>query len=611
MNRCVLALSLAPFVMALSLVGCYESTELRPIPGPTRPGADASVPIGPRPVRDAGTPGPSGPMLAPIGGGSVELTSAGLAIVADSDRASVSVVDLAARTVVSTFALGEGDDPGRMAIDGAGHVHVVLRGSGELVDIDLATPSSAQRRPLCSAPRGIAWEASTDLLHVACAGGELVSLRAAGGAAVRTLVLADDLRDVVAADGVLYVSRFRDAELLVVSPSGAIVRRQRPRALHLPGPRSTVDFRANVAWRLRAMPGGGVAMLHQQAMTSPIDVDVDGYMGVADCLGVGVVAPSMSIFTPDGGVAGGGLITAPALLVDFGVVSDGSAFYFATATQSEGRMLVPVGGVFRVARAAFATDCVMPEWGEEMFDEPAYAMVMVDDESVASLRPSGVRVGNPGRTAVTTSLPSVAEPAGRRLFDRSTVVGLACASCHPEGGEDGHIWDFQPVGPRRTQTLLGGLLGHEPFHWNGDQADMQAIMQVTFGERMLGDFGPTDVTAIGQWLDAQPAIPGVAHDPAGIARGRALFERADVGCSSCHSGAAMTNDRNEDVGTGGSFQVPSLVGVMHRAPFLHHGCAPDLGDVVAGACAETDAHGRTSALTESERADLVTYLRSL
>jgi hypothetical protein len=72
----------------------------------------------------------------------------------------------------------------------------------------------------------------------------------------------------------------------------------------------------------------------------------------------------------------------------------------------------------------------------------------------------------------------------------------------------------------------------------------------------------------------------------------------------------MTNNTTVDVGTGAAFQVPSLIGLAYRAPFLHHGCAPTIEDRF-GDCGGGDKHGKTSMLTTSERADLVAYLKSL
>ena len=58
-----------------------------------------------------------------------------------------------------------------------------------------------------------------------------------------------------------------------------------------------------------------------------------------------------------------------------------------------------------------------------------------------------------------------------------------------------------------------------------------------------------------------------------------LFEdTARAGCITCHSGPRLTNAQTVDVGTGAPFQVPSLVGVGTRGPFMHDGCAKTLDD---------------------------------
>jgi CxxC motif-containing protein (DUF1111 family) len=171
------------------------------------------------------------------------------------------------------------------------------------------------------------------------------------------------------------------------------------------------------------------------------------------------------------------------------------------------------------------------------------------------------------------------------------------------------VWDFAPTGLRRTQSLLGGILGTEPFHWSGDVPDMTSIMINTFMRRMGGRVvTPEEVDAIAGWIDRQPAPELPVRDGEAVVRGMTVF--TESGCASCHSGPKLTNNENADVGTGGSFQVPALLGVAHRAPFMHDGCAATLADAVAG-CGPADAHGATSALSDGQRADLVTYLESL
>jgi hypothetical protein len=57
-------------------------------------------------------------------------------------------------------------------------------------------------------------------------------------------------------------------------------------------------------------------------------------------------------------------------------------------------------------------------------------------------------------------------------------------------------------------------------------------------------------------------------------------------------------------------QVPSLVAVGYRAPFMHNGCAATLADRFNPACGG-NAHGNTAGLSDAQRNDLVAYLESL
>jgi len=89
-----------------------------------------------------------------------------------------------------------------------------------------------------------------------------------------------------------------------------------------------------------------------------------------------------------------------------------------------------------------------------------------------------------------------------------------------------------------------------------------------------------------------------------------LFQSAEVGCSSCHNGDKLTNNRTVDVGTGEALQVPSLRGIAYRAPFMHDGCALTLRDRFSPACGGK-AHGNTDALQPNDIDDLVAYLQEL
>ncbi len=115
----------------------------------------------------------------------------------------------------------------------------------------------------------VAYDASLDAIHVACAGGELVTLPASGGPAVRKLRLAPDLRDVVVEGDRLLVSRFRSAETLVVGPDGAVLSRRTLPVFYSNGFANS-EYAPSVAWRMAPLAGGGALMVHQRSMSSKV-----------------------------------------------------------------------------------------------------------------------------------------------------------------------------------------------------------------------------------------------------------------------------------------------------------------------------------------------------
>jgi mono/diheme cytochrome c family protein len=219
--------------------------------------------------------------------------------------------------------------------------------------------------------------------------------------------------------------------------------------------------------------------------------------------------------------------------------------------------------------------------------------------------------GRDGENAIPLEGP-IHTSAGSDLFHGAVpATSVACASCHPEGREDGRVWHFD-LGDRRTQSVSGGVLGTIPLHWGGDLPDMNALIQETLVNRMLGET-PSDarVASLSTWLDQLPEPQAAPEQDAdAVERGRALFEGA-ANCSGCHAGEALTNDATVDVGTGGRFQVPSLLGVSARAPFLHDGAAQTLTDRFNPAIGGGDLHGHTSQLDEAQISDLVAYLETL
>jgi cytochrome c553 len=214
-----------------------------------------------------------------------------------------------------------------------------------------------------------------------------------------------------------------------------------------------------------------------------------------------------------------------------------------------------------------------------------------------------------GRTEIVLSTISRAD-SGHDIFHAAAGALIACASCHPEGGDDGHVWMLDGL-PRRTPSLRGTIAGTAPYHWPGDEKDLAALTQDVYTGRMNGpNLALSQIGALTSWLEAIPAPPAPSWvDPAAAQRGRALFERPDTACASCHSGPKFTNNMTVDVGTGAAFQVPPLLGVGWRTPLLHNGLSKTLGDRFT--TCSTKGHGGIASLSAQDIADLTAYLETL
>jgi hypothetical protein len=575
----------------------------------------------------------------PISGGTLLVTADGLhAIAADADRDRVFVVDLAARAA-REIVLEPGDEPGRVAEDASGRAHVALRRGGAVVTIDVGAAAIVARTPVCAAPRGIAYDPALDALHVACLGGDLVSLHAADQSLLRRVHLDHDLRDVVLADGRLLVSRFRSAEVLAVGAGGELAGRS---TLPRFSPDLDKEFAPTVAWRTLSLPTGGYAVFHQRAMVQPVPLPPPGSQGFDSTYGnaggsagdPGIVHSCISIVRPGGARRDPNQPTDPLAPLEL------AAPLVPMATLPVDGAVSPDGATLALAAAGSGAILVFDVATLEQGPAVAHVAVEPRERTAAHGQPIAVAYDPSGTLWVQTRRPATVQILGQApiaLGEEPAALGLddaahdlfhltagdfgsmACASCHPEGADDGHTWSFAPFDDfdgstpvlRRTQTLRGGLT-EGPYHWDGALSDIDALVSEVMVARMGGaPPGEDRVAALGAWLRAAPRFPvEPPADPAAAVRGQQLFFDADVGCSSCHAGEKLTNDETVDVGTSGKLQVPTLVGIAHRAPYMHDGCAATLLDRF-GPCGGGDAHGHTSQLSASRIADLVAYLETL
>jgi cytochrome c553 len=514
---------------------------------------------------------------------------------------------------------------------------------------------------------------------VACAGGELVSLPAAGGSAIRTVTLSRDLRDVVVDGPRLRVSRFLTAEVLTVEADGSVSNTVRMPAFRATSARGGQRYTPSTAWKMSEMPdGSGVMVLHQRGVDEEVQPVVGGYGGPDACNGI--IHPAVTMVSSDGSTRSGPAMAGMVLAVDMAISQDAKRVAFVSAGNATNmvpgdsqpdltRVFVsdtgsvtddqigcmpdgthgpcgagfvggtpllatdqPAGGSGAAGSSGTAPTGTMTGTGGAPPQTPP-ATCGVPDPSVPQTvgEPIAVAFDGAGQIVVQSREPAMLalpgtnntiplspvsrKDTGHLVFHSNAGGFLACASCHAEGNDDGRIWNFTCQGARRTQSLqAGGLRGSEPFHWDGLETDMTRLMADVFQGRMSGPVLAADqIDGLMTWIDGQPRVPRAAPtDTAAVERGRALFnDPTRAACASCHAGAKLTNNSTVDVGTGGAFQVPSLVGVGSRGPFMHDGCAKTLADRFSNTACGGANHGKISGLSSNEIADMITYLQSI
>jgi hypothetical protein len=364
-------------------------------------------------------------------------------------------------------------------------------------------------------------------------------------------------------------------------------------------------------------PGAGAGGDFDPGMPIP---DVSGYGSVFDPC-AGIVESAISMLSSDGSVISSGRLAGSVLPVDIAYGPEGQVAVANAGTADDFRGL----GSFSQALSVYTDDmldqdaagqCVSANVRAEgdgqalgvVFDPKSGELVVQNREPAELLvYPT---LGSP--RSISLGGVSVIE-TGHEIFHRDAGGGIACASCHPEGTDDGRVWTFTGIGRRRTQPLDVKLEGTAPFHWDGEFQDLGGLLGDVLVTRMSGvQQSQERVEALASFLYQLRPRPGVrAADDAAALRGKKLFEAERTGCTECHQGANFSTFRSVDIGKGGNpTQVPSLLGVSTRAPLMHDGCAETLLDRFDPECGGT-LHGDYADLEASELDELVAYLETL
>ncbi len=249
-------------------------------------------------------------------------------------------------------------------------------------------------------------------------------------------------------------------------------------------------------------------------------------------------------------------------------------------------------------------------------------------------------VGTAGQERLT---PQVLR--GKQLFYDARDTRLArdsymsCATCHEGGGHDGRTWDLSGFGEglRNTISLRGRAgMGHGALHWSGNFDEVQdfenQIRALAGGTGLIADGTPhaplaasnagrsADLDALAAYVASLNAPDANPNRPPGSvlsAAAQAGAQRFGQTCASCHGTERATRSALppvlQDVGTRNAasgqrlgqplpgFDVPTLVDVLHTAPYLHNGAARTLHEAIG-------AHANLT-LDAAAVQELVNFLR--
>ncbi len=571
-----------------------------------------------------------------------------LALVADADAEVVRMLDTKTDQELRVTPLG--GKPSQLVVAADGRVFVALRDRAE-VDVLEVTPDSdptlriAARVATAEEPTALSLTPDGRSLLVACGWGHALDVFATKTMEHRFRAgMAREPRAVVASeDGALaYVSH---ASASLVSVVDLEAPEHDVEAVRL----DTPDFQhegQQLQWRqgyALARTEFGVLAPGVTAETGDTTVRTETYGGVdafsapAESFAVNVVHPHApggrgEGDTPSrmlGSVAGNGCLLPRAAAYD----ADGQWLAVACAGQDEvwrldarptgnaGRGAVwQVGGeptglaIDGATRALFV-------WSQRAhtvtaLDMDAFHPSPTQPDEVLHVVALGPRVEVPDAVA-----------DGRELFHRTgdsriSSDGRACASCHPDGRDDGLVW-ATPDGPRQTPTLAGRLAGTAPYGWNGARSTVKT--HVTSTVKRLGGSGLDDASmdalvAYCMHMDEPPraaekAAAAPVEADALVAEGRDLFESSSTGCASCHmADGTFTDGNRHDVKSKAKgdphrrFDTPSLRFVSGTAPYFHDGRYTTLRSLLVGSDGKM---GHTAKLSPEQLDALEAYLKTL
>jgi cytochrome c peroxidase len=167
-------------------------------------------------------------------------------------------------------------------------------------------------------------------------------------------------------------------------------------------------------------------------------------------------------------------------------------------------------------------------------------------------------------------------------------------------------------GIRQTPSLAGRVSETTPVTWTAGVESVLEEARITSQERLGGrGASESELAALARYIDFTREVdhPHKGARSPEVLRGEAIFTRAEVGCSGCHSGERFTDRSSWALYGLEAVDTPSLTGIAATAPYLHDGRASTLREVLESAARRE--MGDASMLTAEQLDDLEAYLRSL
>ncbi len=553
---------------------------------------------------------------------------------ANRDNGSVSVVDLEANKVVHEIAVGH--KPEGVSFLGNSHrLAATVYGDDQIVILDADAGKLVKTVPVFDEPYGVV--ATRDGARVYGTleyPGQVVEIDPAAGTVTRTFAVGDFLRGIAlsADEKRLFVTEYFTAAVVAIDiESGKTVDRwqgspsenlARQIAVHPQRPKAYVP---HIRSRVNVNRGEGSVVPFVSVIDSAAGegrrrkpVPMDSFV-----MTFVVANPWEVAVSPDGAI----------LCAVFAGTDD---MYVCTVLDDNYRELA-FRKILRLGHNPRAVKFAPDGKTFYVYNTLDFQVVAFDAGSLQSRQTIRVCENPLGEEILRGKVLfySALEPmVGRRW--------ISCASCHPDGDGDARTWQ-NPEGLRNTTALFGMAWTH-PIHWSADRDEAQDFEHTIRSPLMQGQglirgrVAPaledpnkgrsSDLDALAAYSNSHK-FPLSPHAKNGLSesarRGKEIFFAAETKCAECHSGPFYTDSTLEkpfklhDVGTGEDdpsekmgpkFDTPTLLGVYRTAPYLHHGKARTLEEVLID-CNRQDHHGKTSHLTREQIADLVEFLKAL